>query len=192
MLNMNDFTTEQHKLLVALPYRVGLWVSSSDSSGGDDADEAEKQALKAIVTGFAQDFLKSEFVQRLMEETIAHTPEWSGWETGLENVPDECAQAVEILAEKLDRKELMSFKLTMVEIATSVAMAYCEIEERDGMAASMRIKAMMLLDRLRAMITGGDVRSEEEILNISSAERQALKTLALALDLGPGSAPGLA
>lgn len=183
MHRLDQFSEDQRKMLIALPYRVGLWVSSSDSSGGDDADEAEQIALQTIVQGFAEDFLKSEFVQRLMEQTVAHRSEWPQWGAHLDEVPAECSRAIELLLEDIDRKELTSFKLTLMEIATAVAMAYREIDTQGNLAIRMRVMAHVMKDRMQAMIGRRKAKTLDELLNISEYEQDALHRLAEALDL---------
>lgn len=184
MAHLEDFTKDQRDLLVALPYRVGCWISASDDTGGGDADEAERQALNVIVTGFAEDFCKSEFVQAMMEETIARESEWEQWTHHLEDVPAECIRATDLLLERLDRKELTSFKLTMMEIATSVAMAYREFDHSDDISHRIKVYGRVIIERLRNMVTGQRARSVDEFLNISESEQRALDTLASSLDLG--------
>ncbi len=189
MPQLSSFNDDQRQLLVALPYRVGLWVSSSDSSGGDDADRAEMAALTTIVTGFAEDFLKSEFVQRLMEETVACQADWEKWNGNIDEVPAECTRAIDILSEMLDRKELTSFKLTLMEIAHSVAMAYREEDMVGGLASRLQVYSRIVLNRLQAILNRRKVRTVEELLNVSAAEQAAIDRLARALEIGKTRTP---
>lgn len=184
MVQLNNFNDDQRQLLIALPYRVGLWVSSSDSSGGCEADQAEMRALTTIVTGFAEDFLKSEFVQRLMEETVAHREQWKKWGDNLDEVPAECTRAVDMLAETLDRKELASFKFTMMEIANFVAMAYREAEHQEGLGFRLQVYSRILMDKLQMMPGRRKARTMDEFLNISESEQAAIDRLARALQIG--------
>ena len=184
MARLEDFTKDQRDLLVALPYRVGCWLSASDDTGGGDADEAEREALNVIVTGFAEDFCKSEFVQAMMEETVSRRAEWPEWIGDLDDVPGECIRAADLLAERLERKELTSFKLTLMEIATAVAMAYREVGHGDDISRKIRVYGRVMVEHLRAIFTGQRARGMDEFLNISESEQRALDTLAAALDLG--------
>ena len=84
MSYLENFSEDQKQLLIALPYRAGLWVSESDSSGGDHADEAEMMALEGIITGFAQDFCKSEFVEEVMGHTLDKRAQWEEWSKNLD------------------------------------------------------------------------------------------------------------
>ena len=178
----DDFSYDQKALLVALPYRTGLWLSLCDNTGGDDADEAEMQALHDIVTGFAQDFLKSEFDQALMEQTIAQKADWPEWHRDIDNLPNECRDAVGLLAERLDRKEFVAFKRNLMEIATDVALAYREHDD-NSLSGRVSIYSRLVSEKVRSMMTGKPPRTLDEILNISEAEQEALDQLADALDI---------
>lgn len=184
MAQLQDFTQDQRDLLEALPYRVGLWISSSDTTGGGDADDAEAQALEIIVTGFAEDFCKSQFVQTMMEEAVSRKGEWAHWGANLEQVPSECVRAIDLLSERLDRKEVTSFKLTVMEIATAVAMAYREFDHSDKMTHRLKIYTRVMAEKMRSIFTGQRARSADEFLNISEHEQRALDILSRSLDLG--------
>jgi len=184
MALLEDFTKDQRDLLVALPYRVGLWIGSSDDTGGGDADDAEAKALAVIVTGFAEDFCKSEFVQMMMEETVARRGEWPEWTHNLDDVPSECIRATDLLTERLERKEVTSFKLTLMEIATAVAMAYREFDHSQDLSFRLKVYGRVMAERLRAVFTGQRARGVDEFLNISDAEQKALDVLSQSLDLG--------
>ena len=181
MAFLENFTDEQKHLLVALPYRVGLWVSESDSSGGDSADEAEKQALETIVCGFAEDFCKSEVTEELMHATVEKRKEWGGWAQDINQVPSECRQAVEWVAEYADYKNVAAFKENLMEIAVAVAMAYREFDDELSLAEKVPMYVTFLVDRLMAFVMRRPPKNHDEIFNISRAERLALTELADAL-----------
>jgi hypothetical protein len=183
LYGLDHYTKDQRDLLVALPYRIGLFVSSSDETGGDESAEAEMLALSLIVTGFAEDYLKSQFVQTMMEETVRRKDEWESWNDRIGEVPGECVKAVDLLCDYLDRKEVASFKLTMMEIATSVAMAYREFDDSSDLSTRIKMYGRILMDRLHALISGDRAMAVDEIFNVSDSERKALDTLVEALDL---------
>jgi hypothetical protein len=180
---LDTFTQDQRNLLVALPYRVGLWVSSSDTTGGDDADKAEMIALSSIVTSYAEDYLKSEFVQALMEEMISRSAEWPEWGRNLDEVAGECIRAVSMISERLDRKDVMSFKYNLMEIATSVAMAYRELDHNQSFLFKLRVYSRVMIDRKRAKQGGRITGTLSEMMNISAAEQAVLDSLSRALGL---------
>ncbi len=179
----DNFTEDQRSLLVALPYRVGLWISSSDATGGNDADKAEMIALSSIITSYAEDYLKSEFVQGLMEEMVARSAEWPGWGKNLDEVLAECTRAVGLASERLDHRDVMSFKYNIMEIATSVAMAYRELDHSSNFLFKLKVYSRVMIDRKRAQRGGRIVGTLGEMMNISSSEQVALDSLARVLEL---------
>ena len=60
---LSQLTDEEREAVVALPYRVGLYVSFSDLSGGWNAQEQELEMLTSILREFSEDFCKGEFSQ---------------------------------------------------------------------------------------------------------------------------------
>jgi len=180
MIKFSDIPPREQEILVRLPYRVGMWISMSDDGGGDDADEQEQQALEVLITAYVQDFCKSEFVQMIMEQTVAHKSEWRNWEQNIESVPEECEQVITFLSDKLDDKELRAFRDNLFEIGYSVAIAYREVDDQ---AARVRfgVYLKMWINRLFAVIKGEAAQSEDEALNISESEHKALAVLDRAL-----------
>lgn len=180
MALIEQFNPEERAFLAALPYRVGLWISRCDSTGGEEAEQQELQALETIVITFAQDFCKSEFVEELMRQTVAQKEQWPQWQGGLENMPADCRRAVDLLAPRLSYKDVGSFKHTLLEIADAVAKAYRE-EEPESMLTQCILQARFLLDRWQAQIRNRPARTLAEYTNISKAERAALAALTGAL-----------
>ncbi len=180
---LESFTEEQRSLLVSLPYRAGLWVSESDEDGGDDADEAEMHALECIITGYSEDFLKSEFVEEVMLETLAHKDRWKDWSAGLDNVPEQCARAVDALNQHMESKEVLSFRQTLMDIARAVAMAYREFDEDEALPDKIKKYSRYYCGRFSAYLKKEQPPTLDEVLNISKAEQATLVALSKALQL---------
>jgi hypothetical protein len=178
---LDKFDEKQKALLISLPLRTGLWVSLSDASGGDEADAAEMAALEGIVTGFAQDFCKSEVAQEIMTQTLKHKDKWNEWASGLDKLPQECRSCIEWLAQHTDHKEVSSFKHTLMEIAMSVAMAYREFDDSVSFSEKIHMYTELYKDKLMAFIQKRQPKTMEEILNISRSEKLALGELSNAL-----------
>ena len=181
---LSRFTPEQQEKIIALPYRVGLWVSESDRSGGEGASEAEIQALESIITAFAEDFLKSELVEEIMRTTLARKADWAAWNVNLDHVGAECEDVRGFMAQQLNSDEVMTFRQNLVDIGIAVAMAYREdgddAEEADS---QMAYYAALIKGKVCAMVScipgftkkagGIDYR----FLNISSDEYTVLAKL---------------
>lgn len=166
---------EQKEILIRLPFRVGVWISSSDSSGGEESEARELRALETVIASYAEEYLKSEFVQKLMEKTFAGKAGWSGWTRGIETVPEDCARLMSSLETLLPVRELDAFRENLLDIALAVAMVYREegeVNESDAPETGI----IGALRRLLGVASAQPVHS-----NISFAERKALSRLAAAL-----------
>src|SRR5688572_231681 len=97
---LDSLTPDQRKIIVSLPYRVGLWVSDSDNSGGEEANANEVQALSNILHGFAEEMFGSETMQYIMSETLAKRDQWQEWSKDVAAVPSDCRLAIDVLKEK--------------------------------------------------------------------------------------------
>lgn len=179
---LEKLSKEQQDILVALPYRTGLWVSLSDDSGGNESDEAELSALENIVCGFAEDFCKSEVTEELMHETVSRRNEWTEWRRNIKNVPAECAEAVKWVAQHADYKNVSAFKENLMEIAFAVALAYREFDDDVSFADKLDMYGRFAWDRVTSFVFKRAPKTHDEIFNISRAERLALTELAQALN----------
>ncbi len=175
---------EEIDLLVKMPYRVGYWVSQSDTTGGNESEEQELQALAAIVRGYSEDFCKSELVQRIMEMTVANQDKWPDWQKNLEAVPNECRQLIGKLQDELPPREMDAMRQNLYEIGLSVALAYREMDG-DGEMTDFQRLWIALRERIYAWREGRDPRSGVYLYNISGEEYMALRQLADVLSIPP-------
>lgn len=180
---LDHFSDEDKLFLIRLPYRAGLWVSASDTTGGDESEEAEKQALANIVRGFTEDFLKSEFVEEVMRETVVHMSEWDGWGENIDAIPDEIREGIELAAKHIDYKQMAAFKSSLMDVAMTVAMAYRELDESTPFAQQMRVYSRYWLERVRSYLAKTQPPVMDQFLNISQDEHRAIDTLSAALCL---------
>lgn len=162
--------------LIRLPFRVGVWISSSDSTGGAESEAQELKTLETIVATYAEEYLKSEFVQKLLERTFAARADWPLWSRDVEQVPQECRHLMSQLETLLPVRELSAFRENLVDIAVAVAMAYREEGESDTQDRNTG-------GFLRALLKALGLSSASVPVNISRAERKALRQLAMALNV---------
>lgn len=188
MSYLEKFTDDQRALIVSLPYRTGLWVSESDDSGGAESSEAEMRALESIITGYSEDFLKSEFVEEVMRAALARRDQWSAWREGLDKVPEECRQVVAVLEGQLASRDVLSFKQNLMEIATSVALAYREDGDTGGGANFADYARHYLALFMARLKKEQDPRMETHV-NISKTERKILDQLSDILKIDYHGAP---
>lgn len=179
---LDDLPAEQRELLVSLPYRVGLMVSQSDTSGGEESDEKELQALSNILNGYAQEVFGSETVQYIISETVRKKEHWDRWARKLESVESDCHRAVDILSETVDEKEVNSFKKHLMEVGEAVALAFREYDRSVPFLDKLRIYFLYARGKKEAAKRRQPYKSYDEFLNISLSERTALTKVAAALN----------
>lgn len=173
---------EEVELLVKMPYRVGYWMSQSDTTGGDESEESELQALATIVRGYSEDFCKSELVQRIMELTVQNEAKWEAWQKDLALVPNECRQLIGKLQDELPPREMDAMRFNLYEIGLSVALAYRELEE-DAELTDLQKLWISIRERIYAWREGRAPRSGAYLYNISGDEYLALRQLADVLSI---------
>ncbi len=174
---LDQLTADQRDIVVSLPYRVGLWVSDSDKSGGGDANLQEMQALSGIIHGFADEMFGSEVMQHIISETISKKARWGEWAKHVDDVPEDCRFAVDVLKEKTSSKDVNAFRNHLMEIGEAVAMAFHE-EQGKGITFSAYITYMSgkLFGR-----RGRSAGSFSDYMRISVSEHRALGALAQSL-----------
>jgi hypothetical protein len=171
----SQLSPDQERALISLPYRVGLYVSFSDTSGGWEAQEAELQSLTGILRQYSEDFCKSEFSQKALLECLQGRGEWPHWAKDVEKVPVDAQNAIALLSPILLEKDISDFKELLVDIALAVAMAFREHAEGPE-------KAEGSTQSLLARLTGWRKRPAPlDHVNISADEKAALLRLCGAL-----------
>ncbi len=172
---------EEGALLASLSYRVGLYISYCDVTGGWEAQEKEFQTLNNILREYSEDYCKSEFAQKILMETLAQRTQWPSWSQDMPSVLTQCTEALAMLEGKLTAKELESVKEVLIEIALSVAMAFRE-ESRDGAVADQPSPYGRVSSVLKKIMGGKAERDPLSHLSISLDERAALTRLCKAMN----------
>lgn len=179
---LEQLSDAQRTLIVSLPYRVGLWVSHSDVSGGETAEGEELQTLSNLIEGFSQQVFGSELLQYIMHETLTRRDEWSEWSAHLNRIPQQCVEAVRILQTCADEKDIKVYARRLMELAEAVAGAFREYEPPSGLQKCV-VWCGYYVRTLRARRYNIPVPSFEQFLNISPKERLALEQLSDALGM---------
>jgi hypothetical protein len=179
---MNQFLPDERLLLVGLPYRVGLFVSQSDRTGGEKSEASEMQALSNIVIAYSQEVFGAETAQHIISETVSRKREWPEWSNDLEMVEAECLRAVDILSEAVDVKEVNGFKRCLMEVGEAVALAFREYDETTSIVEKIRIYLAYMNSRTQAAKLGIIAKEWDQFINISLDERNALQKVAQALN----------
>lgn len=177
-----DLPQDLRERLVKLPFRVGLFLSEADLTGGDESAHQERVVLESMLISYVQDYCKSEYVQRIMEETVKRRKEWKLWEENLDIVPDEANACFSEMCEQgfAHPRELIAFKDNLLEIAYSVAMTYREEPYPTALGNAMGAVSMAVKNRLRAWNGKQPIEkdeTEEMYENVSEKEREAIDLL---------------
>ncbi len=178
---LERLTDDQKKIIVSLPYRVGLWVSKSDTSGGKEAQQRELDALSGIIHGFAEQVFGAEEIQYIISETLHQKDQWPEWGKNISGVLTDCEFAVDVMRSHLGEKEVAAFRNYLIEIGEAVALAFREYEEMNSLFARLKAYIGFKLSKMRATRMRMKTMGFQEYLNISPQERRALDALANAL-----------
>ena len=186
MAFLEKFSAEERALLVALPYRAGLWISQADATGDPAADEKERKALEDIIGSQVKGMFPSAFVHEVVADLWDKKGAWNGMESHLANVVPECREAAKLISQRLARRDLDAYRATVMHIATEVAKAFREYGHNSLM------ERLTLNIKLWKSRIGCAMRNEDydpiAIVNISPVEDKALAILARALSEGAESA----
>lgn len=178
---LTQISPEDEKLLFSLPYRIGLFVSFADTTGGWEAQDKEQQSLTGILQKFASDFYKTEFTQKVLMETLRGRSAWPTWSHTVEIVPVQVRAIMSTLKPLLTEEELTAFQGVLLDIALEVATAFQEASEDAQPEDLARRQPVVhgILSRMMGLPTKGDPL---EHINISISEKHALRELMAAMD----------
>lgn len=179
---LDQFLPDERLLLVSLPYRVGLYVSQSDRTGGEKSVVAEMQALSNIVIAYSQEVFGAETAQHIISETVSRKQEWPEWSNDLESVEGECHRAIDILSDVVDVKEVNGVKRCLMEVGEAVALAFREYDGTTSIVEKIRIYLAYMQSRTQAAKLGIIGKEWDQFINISLDERNALQRVAQALN----------
>lgn len=159
--------------VISMPYRIGLYVSHADVTGGWDAQDNEIQSLTAILRDYSNDFCKTEFSQKVLMDCLAARAQWPSWSHDVHDVPLQVGQIIGTLEAMLSEKELRGFCDVLIDVGLAVAMAF-----REGGEEAERPIVREILARIGTALTEKDPLDH---VNVSESERAALKKLARAM-----------
>ncbi len=181
MAFLEQFSDEERELLISLPYRAGLWVSSVDDTGGAKADYEELDELESIVVEKASGMFESAFVHEVMAETCTRQQDWKKWAEGLDAVPNDCKKAIAIISGKLAEKDIDAFRANVMSISLSVAKAFREFDDGASMPVKLFTQIRLFLEAVMRFLKRDKSYDTESVLNISYEEDVALSMLSKAL-----------
>ncbi len=177
---LSAFSKEERMILASLPYRVGLWVSSSDTTGGQDSDQEEEAALERAITAIAQGMFESAFVHEVIAETFLNKQEWRNWANNIKTVPEDCVAVIKFMQGRISQRDIDAYRHILMQVGLEVARAFREHSHAGPFLHRLIRWISIGVDRIFG-IMHGDKYVSEDLLNISYDEDLALNELAKAL-----------
>ncbi|MEM7680044.1 MAG: hypothetical protein AAF182_03470 [Pseudomonadota bacterium] len=179
MTHISEFSAEEAERLMALPYKVGMYVSYADDEDGEGDDQKEMQALEESIKAVAGLYETQPFIQVIADQTLNMKMEWPRWAASAFQVENEIKTAVSLLRAKASDEELKAFRTMLVEIATTVAQAHGEFssfdeeEQKNGFGA--------LVGKIVSGFSDISKEDENHPMNVSAAEDSAIEDIKKAL-----------
>lgn len=178
---LEKFSADDREFLISMPYRVGLWVSSCDDTGGADADEKELEALRMTLLGLASEgMFESAFVHEVIAASSAAQSSWRSWGMNLKDIPGDCKRAVAMIQGALPQRDVDAYKRILMHIGVEVAKAFREYDAHEPLLNRLIRWISIGVDRILGAVQGEKYVSSD-LLNISYSEDIALNELATAL-----------
>jgi len=133
--------------------------------------------LVNILREFSQDFYKTEFMQKVLMDSLACREQWLLWARELESLPSSLVHIIDVLSNVIDNEDLNQFKEVLIDVALCVAMAFKECDQKETEASS-QISVRQLIAKWM-----GDKKSGRSLehANISSQEKEALQIIMVSM-----------
>lgn len=180
MTSLKEFSREDQDFLISLPYRVGLWISSSDNTGGVVSDGHELEALEKSIAGIVHGMFESAFVHDVMAESFLRKQDRQNWAVDIARVPEDCQRAITLLQGKMSGRDVDTFRRILMQIGVEVARAFREYDRNEPLIHRLTRVIGIGVNRFFGALQGERYVSEH-LLNISYEEDIALNKLAKAL-----------
>jgi hypothetical protein len=172
MSDLAGFGEDEIELVSGVLYKVGVWVSHADDVDGEEDDEREMKALGACMRAVAKKHDGPGLVDDVARVVLARTDRWEEWTDYSFNVLPDVARAVAVMKAHGTKDDVKNYKMALVEVGSTVAMAhgefgqYDEDEEKSGFGA------------LLGKITSGFGKDHKDHpMNVSAAEDGVLSEL---------------
>jgi len=181
MAFLEQFSEEERELIVSIPYRAGLWVSTVDDAGGTAAGHDELNALESIIAEKGRGMFESAFVHEVMAETHTRQGEWKRWAENLSTLLDDSTKSITIIQGKLAEKDLDAYRMNIMAIGLAVAKAFREVDASASFMDKVNMQIRLFRDAAMRILRREKYWDKASILNVSAAEDEALDKLSKAL-----------
>lgn len=184
MAFLEQFSEQERDLIVSIPYRAGVWVSSVDDTGGAAADAQELEKLEEIIAEKARGMFESAFVHEVIAETFSRKADWKRWSEQLDTLLPDSTRAVEVVSGKLAERDVDAYRANILNIGVSVAKAFREFDVDAPFFVKIGSNLRLCGEALVRVLKRDKSYDTVSELNISLAEDIALTKLSNALHPG--------
>ena len=175
MSELHRFPPADQDILVSLLYRIGVWMSDIDDTDLDDRSEnIENQLMLRTLGIVASSRMFGELTADIAFEALRQKGSWERWANTSDSVLADIPQVKSILEAQATGEETALYGNSLMAIATSVARAYREADDIDGLNQSLWARLQEKKDHLVLRLLDRDSFAD---LNISPAEDSALQEL---------------
>lgn len=171
MSYFGDFQPAELDLVLALPYRIGVWISHIDDVAGTQRDEAKESiALDYVLNRIHDNPENAGFVTSVVHEIDSHKGQWKDWGATADTAMIDLPRALSLVDARLPKMEAQQYRKCIFQIAKTVAMA-----AHEGPESSADLAKAGFLGKIADWLSA---KSGEQIPgNISPAEKDALGQL---------------
>ena len=184
MAFLEKFSEDDRLRIITLPYRIGLWVSAQDETGGIQSNFAEKIAIHEIIekkSTQTSGMFGSAFVHEVMSDLYLRREEWASWDIDEDALLDDMMQMIKIISQTLSPKDAQEYAQSALRIGRHVALAYREFDHKASFGEYMGAKFRISIDKVISLFTKQQYESDK-LLNISIEEDRALTQLSETID----------
>ena len=179
MSDLAGFSAEEIELVSSVLYKVGVWVSHADDVDGEEDDEHEMKALGACIRAVAKRYDGPGLVDDVAREVLARTDRWEEWTDYSFDVLPDVRRAVAAIKLHGTKDDVKHYKMALVEVVQTVAMAYGEFGQYDEDENKGGFGAL-----LGKITKGFGSDHKDHPMNISAAEDGVLEELKAVLREG--------
>lgn len=175
MTSLFDYRSEDIDKIIALPLKIGQWVSHMDDEEGDLDDERERKALLSVLKSFGKDENRPQLVREIANEALKRQAKWKGWLADPGYAMPDLTKTMGVIDSQATPDDKRAFRSMLFDLGEAVALAYGEFGMIDGDGEALDGFFDKLIHRIRS-------KSDEGMPgNVSASELEALEKLRAAL-----------
>lgn len=175
MTSLFDYKPEEIDKIIALPLKIGLWISHMDDEEGDLDDARERKALLSVLKSFSSDENRSQLVHEIASEALKRQAKWKGWLSDPGYAMPDLTKTLMVIDSQAAPDDKRAFRSMLYDLGEAVALAYGEFGMIDGDGKALDGFFDTLIHRIRSKADEGMPG------NVSASELEALEKLRAAL-----------